>query len=73
MHLLRLHQCEPLQGGSKGINISFRSVERLQYLWERLPKGAVLRVQANVFPPTMTKTSINLQLEVVPFTGEGGE
>ena len=73
MHLLRFHQREPLQGGSKGINISFRSIEHLKYLWEQLPKGTVLRVQANVFPPTMTKTSINLQLEVVILTGEGGE
>ena len=73
MHLLQLHQCEPLQGDSKGINISFRSIERLKYFWERLPKGAILRVQANVFPPTMTKTSVNLQLEVVTLTGEGGE
>ena len=73
MHLLQFHQCEPLQGGSKGINVSFRSVKHLKYLWERLPKGTVLRVQANVFPPTMTKTSINLQLEVVTITGEGGE
>ena len=73
MHLLRFHQGEPLQGGSKGINISFRSVERLKHLWERLPKGTVLRVQANVFPPTMMKTLINLLLEVVTLTGEGGE
>ena len=73
MHLLQFHQGEPLQGGSKGINISFHSIERLKHLWERLPKGTVLRVQANVFPPTMTKTSINLQLEVVTLTGEGGE
>ena len=73
MHLLQLHQCEPLQGGSKGIDISFCSVERLKYLWERLPKGAILQVQANVFPPTMTKTLINLQLEVVTLSGEGGE
>ena len=73
MHLLRFHQCEPLQGGSKGIDVSFRSIERLEYLWERLPKGAVLRVQANVFPPTMTKTSINLRLGVVTLTGNGRE
>ena len=73
MHLLQFHQCEPLQGGSKGIDVSFRSVECLEYLWERLPKGAILRVQANVFPPTMTKTSIILQLEVVALTGNGRE
>ena len=73
MHLLLFHQCEPLQGGSKGINVSFCSVERLEYLWERLPKGAILRVQANVFPPTMTKTLIILQLEVVTLAGNGRE
>ena len=73
MHLLRLHQCEPLQGGSEGIDVPFRSVECLKYLWERLPKGAVLRVQVNVFPPTMTKTLINLQPEVITLAGEGEE
>ena len=32
MHLLRLHQCEPLQGGSEGIDVPFRSIERLKYM-----------------------------------------
>ena len=73
MHLLQFHQCEALQGGSKGINVSFRSIKHLEYLWERLPKGAVLRVQVNVFPPTMTKTLIILQLEVVTLAGNGRE
>ena len=71
MHLLRLHHCEPLQGGSEGIHIPFHSIERLKYLWEQLPKGAILQAQVNVSPPTMTKTSINSQLEVVTLTGEG--
>ena len=63
----------PCKGALKASMYLFRSVKRLKYLWERLPKGTVLRVQANVFPPTMTKTLINLQLEVVTLTGEGGE
>ena len=67
MHLLGLHHWEPLQGGSEGIYIQFRSVKRLKYL------GAILQVQANVFPPTMTKTSINSQLEVITPAGEGEE
>ena len=73
MHLLGLHHHEPLQGGSEGIYIPFCSLERFKYLWERLPKGAVLLVQTNVFPPTMTKTLINSKLEVITSTGEGGE
>ena len=73
MHQLRLHQCEPLQGGFEDIYVPFHSVEHLKYLWERLPKGAILRVQVNVFPPTMTKALINLQLEVITLIGEDEE
>ena len=71
MHLLGLQFCEPLQGGSEGIHIMLHSIERLEYLWERLPKGD--EVQMNVFPPTMTKTRINSLLEVITPAGEGGE
>ena len=39
---------------------------------EGLPKGVVPRLHLDVFPPTTTKICINLWLEVITPTGEGG-
>ena len=73
MHLFSFQYVEPLQGGSESINILFRSIECLENLWEGLPKGVVLRIYTDVFPPTITKTRINSQIEVITPAGEGGE
>ena len=73
MHLFSLQFVEPLQGGSEGIYIMFHSIECLKNLREGLPKGVIFQIQTDVFPPTITKTQINSQLEVITPAGAGGE
>ena len=71
--LLWTQSSELLERSSEGIDVPSGTLKGFQCVREGLPKGVILRLHFDVFPPTTTKIQINSWLEIITPTGEGGK
>ena len=67
----RVQSGELLERSSEGINVPSCNLAGFQCVREGLPKGVILRLHFDIFPPTTTEMQINSWLEIITPTGEG--